>query len=89
MEQVFIFSQDQFNILRSKLDAIEKHLGTTSESLSEWVTAKEARSILGVGQTTLWQYRRDGLIEASKISKKLLFKRTDLLDLLNSGKIHK
>jgi hypothetical protein len=89
MDHVFIFSQDQFNLIKTKLEAIEKHLGTSNEALPEWVNAKEAQSILGVGQTTLWQYRQAGLIQAYKISKKLFFKRSDLLQLLASGNIKK
>jgi len=89
MEHVFILSEDQFNLIRTKLEAIEKHLGTSNEALPEWVTAKEAQTILGVGETTLWQYRKDGLIQASKIRKKLFFKRSDLLELLASGHLKK
>lgn len=89
MEQVFIFSQDQFNLIRSKLEAIEKQLGASSEQASEWLSAKEAQSLLGVGQTTLWQYRREGLIISYKIKKKLFFKRSELIAFLESGNIKK
>ncbi len=85
METVFIFSQDQFNLIRTKLEKIEKHLGFSNDPLPEWISAKEAMLILGVGETTLWKYRQKGLLKASKIDKKLYFKRSDLNDLIASN----
>ncbi len=89
MEQVFIISQEQFNTLRTKLESIEQLIGASKDVSNDWVTAKEAMEILGVKETTLWTYRKQGLIQASKIRKKLSFKRSDLIQLLASNKLGK
>ena len=89
MNALFTISKEQIDQINTRLQKIEDLLIDPKDSPPDWVTAKDAQSLLGVGQTTLWKYRKSGLIEASIISKKLLFKRADLIKLLSSGKTSK
>ncbi|MFZ5554490.1 MAG: helix-turn-helix domain-containing protein [Bacteroidota bacterium] len=88
MSGILLLTQDQFEIIRKKLENIETLLSNgKSKDESEWISSKEAQEILGVGETTLWSYRKDGLIQASKINKRLYFKRSDLLGLIESKQL--
>ncbi len=89
MEALFTIPKEQIDLINLRLQKIENLLTQTQEPFSDWLSAKEAQSLLGVGQTTLWQYRKEGLIMAYKNKKKLFFKRSELIAFLESGNIKK
>lgn len=84
MEQtVYLMTQDQYRSLESKVELILTKLsGNQRENVNAWISSQEAQDLLNVGQTTLWQYRKDGKIKASKINRKLYFNRDDIDKLL-------
>ena len=43
--------------------------------------------ILGIKQTTLWSYRKEGKLSFTKINKKVYFLRKDILKLLDQNKV--
>lgn len=59
----------------------------TIKAQNPWLTLPEACKFLNVGETTLWTYRKQGKIRASKINRKLYFKRTELEKLIESNQI--
>ena len=84
--QAVILSQEQFDDINQKLENILSKISLEQEPEKAWISNKEAMQLLNVGQTTLWTYRHQGLIKASKINKKLYFSRADILNLLTSRK---
>ena len=84
MEQtVYLMTQDQYRSLESKVELILSKLSiNTNDNTRTWISSQEAQDLLNVGQTTLWQYRKDGKIKASKINRKLYFNRDDIDKLL-------
>lgn len=82
-QNVLIISQEQFNTLENKIELILDSLKVKSKDNSRaWISSQEAMDLLNIGQTTLWQYRKDGKIKASKINRKLYFNRDDIDKLL-------
>ncbi len=82
-EGIYLPTKEQYNDLLNKVDLILLKLsGNTRESDRAWISSQEAQDLLNVGQTTLWQYRKDGKIKASKINRKLYFNRDDIDKLL-------
>ena len=75
---------NEFNF---KLNSILEILENKQDSLKEWLSAKEAMSILEIKQTTLWSYRKAGKLTYTKINKKVFFLRKDILKLLEQNKI--
>ena len=69
------------------MESIEKLLGQPKNAESDWVTAVEARTILGVGETTLWSMRREGKLKANRIRRKLYFRRKDIEELIESNQL--
>ena len=54
----------------------------------EYMRAKEAAKYLSVGLSTVWDYRKRGLITAYKLSDKVtVFKREELEAFLESCKV--
>jgi hypothetical protein len=84
MEQtVYLMTQDQYRSLESKVELILSKLSiNTNDNSRTWISSQEAQELLNVGQTTLWQYRKDGKIKASKINRKLYFNRDDIEKML-------
>lgn len=80
---ILLISQEQFEALAGKVELILSKLSCNPrESDRAWISSQEAQDLLNVGQTTLWQYRKDGKIKASKINRKLYFNRDDIDKLL-------
>jgi excisionase family DNA binding protein len=52
---------------------------------TEWIDTETARSIVGVSKTKWQQMRDDNVIPFSQHGRKIMFKRSDVEEYLNSG----
>ncbi len=85
-EAIYLPTKEQYNDLLNKVDLILSKLsGNPRENDRVWISSQEAQDLLNVGQTTLWQYRKDGKIKASKINRKLYFNRNDIEKMLRGS----
>ncbi len=66
-------------LLAEILEAIKQN---NKPAKKDWLSEREAQQYLGVCKTTLWKYRRDGLIPFSQINRKTNYLRADLDDFL-------
>jgi hypothetical protein len=82
--QAIILTYEQFDSINQKLESILSKVQSQKTEEPEWLNTKEALKLLNIGQTTLWSYRNQGLIKASKINKKLYFHKKDIVKLLSS-----
>ncbi len=80
-----VLEKEQFDSLNQKLETILSKVSKESEQEKAWLSTKEALKMLNIGQTTLWSYRNQGLIKASKINKKLYFHKPDILKLISAN----
>lgn len=87
MSNLIVINQETVNEFNFKLNSILEILENKQDSLKEWLSAKEAMSILEIKQTTLWSYRKAGKLTYTKINKKVFFLRKDILKLLEQNKI--
>lgn len=49
----------------------------------ELMTPKQAREFLGIGETSRWRYEKEGKIKSQRIGGKILYKKSDLENLIN------
>ncbi len=61
-----VITQEQFETLDRKLEFILSKVSTKHEPDKPWLSCKEAQKMLNIGQTTLWNYRNQGIIKAKK-----------------------
>lgn len=80
-------NEDVVNEFNFKLDSILNQLENKPENQKEWLSANEAMQILGIKQTTLWSYRKEGKLTFTKVNKKVYFLKKDILKLLNQNKV--
>ena len=68
------------SIFLSALDeALAAHAPVpTTHDYEEYVSAKEAMRILGVGQTTLWRLDKLGSLRACRVGRNLRYRRSDI-----------
>jgi DNA-binding transcriptional regulator PaaX len=52
-----------------------------------WVSEKEMQSRSGLKTTTLWKLRNDGKLVSSKIGKRVYYKLSSFIELLEKNKI--
>lgn len=87
MEKEYKLNQNEFDFICNKLDKIETLISNnTPKEEKEWISADEAAKILGVGKTTLWKYRAEGIVKANQINKKLFFSRSELIKLIANSR---
>lgn len=58
---------------------------STSSSDLKLLTSKEAAALLRISLPTLWDYRKRGIIKATRIGAKVLFLEQDILNLFNQA----
>lgn len=87
MSNLILIDQTALNEFNSKLDSILNQLENKQEPQKEWLSASEAMNILGIKQTTLWSYRKEGKLTFTKVNKKVYFLKKDILKLLNQNKV--
>ena len=86
MSQIILLKPEEFEFIKSKLNSIEQALSNAKDKVeSKWLSAKETITILGIGETTLWSYRKQGKIKANKIDRKLYFLKEDVDRLISSS----
>jgi len=85
-DPVYLMTKSEYDQLKVLLDRILSQVESeSSKSESDWLSSKEAMSLLNVSNSTLWNYRRSGKITAKRINRKLYFNRIELVDLINSS----
>lgn len=53
---------------------------------NERMTRKEALEMLGIGETTLWKWEKQGIITSLKVGARRFFRRSDIIDLMENQK---
>jgi excisionase family DNA binding protein len=81
---------DAISLLLAKVEGLERRLDATSAPpppQPDYVTLKEAREILRGTVTvgTIYNWKHQGRIAATKCGRKLLFKRADIEAMLTKG----
>ena len=87
MSNLILINQETINEFNLKLDSIISKLENKQDNPKEWLSVKETMDILGIKQTTLWSYRKEGKLSFTKINKKVYFLRKDILKLLDQNKV--
>lgn len=87
MKNLIVMNEDVVNEFNFKLDTILNKLENKQENQKEWLSANEAMQILGIKQTTLWSYRKEGKLTFTKVNKKVYFLKKDIFKLLNQNKV--
>jgi hypothetical protein len=85
MEQAYIITKSQLDHLIEKIDQLLANKESPPDQEKEWLNTKEATDFLGIGQTTLWTYRKQGKIKGRKIGHKLYFSSSELNKLLTNS----
>lgn len=49
----------------------------------EFMTPKQTCTFLGIGATSRWRYEKEGKIKSQRIGGKILYKKSDLENLIN------
>ena len=57
----------------------------TATSTSEWLTNSDVQKMLGVSSKTLQNYRKEGKIGFSQVSKKIYYRHSDVQNFLNKN----
>lgn len=52
----------------------------------QMLTQEQARKLLGISRVTLWQWCKNGEIPYYQISRRILFKKSELMATLKKGK---
>jgi hypothetical protein len=87
MKNLVVMNEELVTQFNAKLDSILNQLEKKQELQREWLSANEAMQILGIKQTTLWSYRKEGKLTFTKVNKKVYFLKKDILKLLNQNKV--
>lgn len=85
MKFIFIGS-NAYNNLIGRIEKIEKAIITLQRSVSlgsEWLSSDEVCAILHISKRTLQRYRSNRLITFSVVNHKMLYSKTDILNMLS------
>jgi hypothetical protein len=90
MTKLILLEKDVFDELNEKIDTLYKAVITngnqSSKSNGEWVDTKEAIAMLNVTSRSLQNYRDQGLIGFSKVSKKKIYYRKEDIEKMLTQK---
>lgn len=67
-----------------KNEVLEK---VKQEQQPEFITRSEACKILKIGKSTLWRWQNKGILNAYTIEGKSLFKREDLMNVIEKNRL--
>lgn len=84
-EPVYILSKSQYENIVEKLDILIKQSGEEQAEDKKWLNSEEAKEMLGVSNTTLWHYRRQGKIKSRRIGRKLYFSAQEVNQLIENS----
>lgn len=85
MKFIFIGSNAYSNLI-GRIEKIEKAIVTLQRSVSlgsEWLSSDEVCAILHISKRTLQRYRSNRLITFSVVNHKMLYSKTDILNMLS------
>ncbi len=82
--KLIILTEEAFNIINQKLEAIEKLLNKKSvEVKATWLDNQEFLQLLKISSRTAQNYRDNNIIGYSIIGNKIYYKSSDIQDLLD------
>jgi excisionase family DNA binding protein len=86
MQQVIVLTPDQLQVLFNdqvlRFEAIIKQSEKKEITSKEWLTAKEACSILKISQTTLFDWIKKGIIQKYTIGSRIRFRHDEVQESL-------
>lgn len=85
MKFIFIGSKT-YNELIERIEKIENAIIALQRSVSlgsEWLSSDEVCAILHISKRTLQRYRSNRLITFSVVNHKMLYSKTDILNMLS------
>ena len=65
------------------LQVNESEAVENSNQPPEWISVKQACTILGCSEVTLWKLRKENLIPFSRLKRTIRFKKEDVYNYLN------
>lgn len=75
------------NELIKKQDQILQLLTNKTESLSEYITEEEAKSIINRGSTWFWNQRKAGFLDYRKVGQTVYYKRESIINIVTGNKL--
>lgn len=86
--KIIAIEESVFEILMKRIEALENSLCETSEAHVEksYFTSKQVMEILGVGSTTLQNYRDNGKLSFYKVGNTIRYRYPDIHDFINNQK---
>ena len=85
-EKLVILSEDAFEQLSAKLDAILA-MADEKNRKTEWLTNEDVLKLLDVSKSTLQSYRDRIIIPFYQVGRKILYKFSDIEDYMEKHKI--
>ena len=83
-----ILPAEDWQKLKEEIEKISSYIYNYKEKeQSKWLTSEEARKILNVSKRTWQTYRNRRLLPFSQVGKKVLVKKCDLEEFINSKQI--
>jgi len=77
---------ETLSAILGKVEAIEDKLGNGMKE-DNWLSTGEAAAELSVSVRTIMNYKAAGIVPFSKLGGRLYFKRSDLVKVLENGKV--
>ena len=79
-----VITEDQYNKLLDRLDALQKELSTKQKNPKEVIyDSADLLKILNISKSTLQRMRDEGLIGFSQIQGKFYYRQSDINEMLD------
>lgn len=79
-----VITEDQYNKLLERLDALQKELSTKQKNPKEVIyDSADILKILNISKSTLQRMRDEGLIGYSQIQGKFYYRQSDINEMLD------
>lgn len=90
-ELVFIsLPLEQFReLLKESIRQELQSITTVPSQEEKLLTREESKQLLGISLPTLHVYTKEGLIPAHRLGRRVLYKRSELVESLQKIKVHK
>ncbi len=84
MELVVVDLDAVRKVLREELSLFDGRLDSSPQAAGhfEWISNRDARSLLGLSKTTLQRYRQDGTLPYTLLGANVYYKKTDVNKIL-------
>lgn len=74
-------------IVNKVLSSLPQPLLPPASEAEPFLSSNEVLRLLKIGRTTLWRWNKEGLINPFKVGKKLMYRKSELDNLLNPPQV--